>query len=293
MRVGVFTVGLPDLTPEEAVREIQSAGYDGIEWRVTRVPDEVRGEQPSFWRNNLCTLEPTEEDARRARALSDSAGLAIVGLGTYIAVGDLAATQEAMRFARVAGASQIRVGVGDLRGSTYAERFAVARRFLEGVEALAGENGVKALVEIHHGTICPSASLAHRLVSGFDPGAVGVIFDPGNMAREGFEDYRIGVELLGPHLAHVHLKNAAFARPEADGVWEPRWAPLEDGVVDFDELFAALREAGYDGWLVVEDFSTPRGREALGRNLGFVRNLLQRAPASEGTRHQRARGGGA
>lgn len=38
MKVGVFTVGLPDLTPEEAVQEIKDAGYDGVEWRVTRVP---------------------------------------------------------------------------------------------------------------------------------------------------------------------------------------------------------------------------------------------------------------
>jgi sugar phosphate isomerase/epimerase len=58
MKVGVFTVGLPDLTPEEAVREIKDAGYDGVEWRVTRVPEELRGEEPSFWGNNLCTLAP-------------------------------------------------------------------------------------------------------------------------------------------------------------------------------------------------------------------------------------------
>ena len=30
MKVGVFTVGLPDLTPEVAVREIKVAGYDGV-----------------------------------------------------------------------------------------------------------------------------------------------------------------------------------------------------------------------------------------------------------------------
>jgi sugar phosphate isomerase/epimerase len=34
MKLGVFTVGLPDLTPEEAVRELKDAGYDGVEWRV-------------------------------------------------------------------------------------------------------------------------------------------------------------------------------------------------------------------------------------------------------------------
>jgi sugar phosphate isomerase/epimerase len=275
MKVGVFTVGLPDLTPEEAAREIKDAGYDGVEWRVTRVSDRVREEEPSFWGNNLCTLEPTEEEARRARRLSEEVGLEVPGLGTYVAVGDLEATENAMRFAVDAGASQVRVGVGTLDSSSYEESFSAAREFLAGVENLAGSHGVKALVEIHHETICPSASLAHRLVCAFDSDLVGVIFDPGNMAQEGFEDYRIGAELLGPYLAHVHIKNAAFERPEGGGVWKPRWSPLEDGVVDFDRVFEALEKVGYDGWLVIEDFSGVRpSREALRHNLGFVRAFV-------------------
>jgi sugar phosphate isomerase/epimerase len=276
MKVGVFTVGLPDLTPEEAVREIKDAGYDGVEWRVTRVPDEVKEETPSFWGNNLCTLQPTEEEAQRARRLAEEVGLEVPGLGTYVAVGDLEAADEAMRFAVTAGAPQVRVGVGALNGTTYDESFNAAREFLAGVEEMAASHGVKALVEIHHRTICPSASLAHRLVSAFDPERIGVIFDPGNMAQEGFEDYRIGLELLGPYLAHVHIKNSAFDRPEGGGVWKPRWAPLEDGVVDFELLFAALGSVGYDGWLVIEDFSAVRPtREALRHNLGFVRAFVE------------------
>jgi len=101
------------------------------------------------------------------------------------------------------------------------------------------------------------------------------------MVFEGFEDYRIGTELLGPYLAHVHLKNAAFDRPEGGGTWRPSWAPLEDGVVDFERLFEALRLSGYDGWLVMEDFSAARpSRESLRHNLEFVRGLAQRVPAS-------------
>jgi sugar phosphate isomerase/epimerase len=279
MKVGVFTVGLPDLTPEKAVRELKEAGYDGVEWRVTHVPESVRSEEPSFWGNNLCTLEPTQEDASRARTLSEEAGLAVAGLGTYIEVGDLEATEGAMRFARTAGAERIRVGVGKAGDGSYWGMFDAAKRFLMGVEALSGEHQVKAVVEIHHGTICPSASLAHRLVSDFDPERIGVIFDPGNMAQEGFEDYRIGLELLGSHLAHVHLKNAAFDRPEGGGVWKPLWSPLEDGVVDFDRLFAALGGIGYDGWLVVEDFSGARpSREALRHNLKVIRDLIAGTP---------------
>jgi sugar phosphate isomerase/epimerase len=275
MKVGVFTVGLPDMTPEEAVRELRDAGYDGVEWRVTRVPEEARSEEFSFWGNNLCTLAPTEEEAHWARRISEEAGIEIAGLGTYVAVGDLEAADEAMRFAVTAGASQIRVGAGAPDGCSYKELFASAREFLAGVEQLVRSHGIKALVEVHHRTICPSASLAHRLVSAFDPDLVGVILDPGNMAQEGFENYRIGAELLGPYLAHVHIKNSAFERPAGGGVWEPRWAPLEDGVVDFGLVFEALEYVGYDGWLVMEDFSGVRpSREALRYNLEFVRSFV-------------------
>jgi sugar phosphate isomerase/epimerase len=275
MKVGVFTVGLPNLTPEEAVREIKEAGYEGVEWRVARVPEEVRNDAPSFWGNNLCTLAPTEEEALRARRISEEAGLEIPGLGTYVALGDVNAADGAMRFAATAGASQVRVGAGAPAGRPYRELFAAAREYLNEVEDLARSHGIKALIELHHRTICPSASLAERLVSAFDPDLIGVIFDPGNMAQEGFEDYRIGAELLGPYLAHVHIKNAAFERPVGGGVWEPRWAPLEDGVVDFGLVFEALEHIGYHGWLVMEDFSGVRpSREALRHNLEFVRLMI-------------------
>lgn len=280
MKLGVFTVMLPDLEPEEAVQELRACGYDGVEWRVKEAPPASRrDEPPSFWGNNLCTFAPTPEEAQRARALAQSAGLDIPNLGTYIAVGDVGATEEAMRFAQLAGAPQIRVGVG-AHARSYAESFATAKVYLAEVATLAERYGVRALVEIHHGTICPSASLTHRLVSHFDPAVIGAIYDPGNMVHEGFEDYRLGLELLGPYLAHVHLKNAAFTRPERGGVWEARWAPLEDGVVDFRHLFAALREVSYDGWLVVEDFSALReSREALRHNLAFIREVLAEVAA--------------
>lgn len=265
---------LPDLTPEEAAAALREAGYDGVEWRVKGAPKGRRGDAPSFWGDNRCTFKPTQAEAERARDLAAAAGLAIPNLGTYLEVGDLEATEVAMRFARRAGSPQLRVSAGAPQGG-YAESFARARAYLEGVEGLAKRYGVRALIEIHHRTICPSASLAHRLVSPFDPAHVGVIYDPGNMVFEGFEDPRLGLELLGPHLAHVHLKNARYERPEGGGVWRAAWAPLEDGVVDFRALFAALREVGYSGWLVVEDFSGVRpSREALEHNLAFIRDQL-------------------
>lgn len=275
MRFGVFTVMLPDLTPEAATEALQDAGYDGVEWRVTTTPPAVRGEAPSFWRNNLCTLAPDPQDIQRGHALATRAGLRIPNLGTYIAVGDLPAVEQAMQLAAAAGAPSIRVGVArnDQLGDIH-ELVAQSRAFLDAAQKLGQRFGVKALIEIHHGTIAASATAAHRLVADFDPAWIGVIHDCGNMIYEGHEDYRRGLELLGPHLAHVHVKNVAYDRPAAGGVWRPRWAPLRDGVVDFTALFAALRRVGYDGWVVVEDFSQAYdSTTALRENLAFLRRL--------------------
>ncbi len=280
LRISVFTVMLPDLTPEDAAAALKANGYAGVEWRVTAIPPERKAETPSFWGNNLCTLEPTLAEAARARQIAESAGLAINSLGTYIEVGDLAAVENAMQFARACGSPAIRVNPGrwpDPEGLTYAQSFERAKTFFGEVQALGKQYGVKTVVETHHFTITPSASLAHRLVSHFDPDYVGVLHDAGNMVMEGYEAYRMGFELLGPYLAHVHVKNARYNRPEGSGLWKGSWSPLEDGIVDWEALFTALKAVGYQGWLAVEDFSRVRpSHEALAYNIGFLQRYLSR-----------------
>ncbi|MNH42928.1 hypothetical protein D3C79_1047240 [compost metagenome] len=68
---------------------------------------------------------------------------------------------------------------------------------------------------MHFGNIAPSASLARQLVDGFDAKHIGVIYDPGNMVYEGFEQYKLGLEVLGEYLGHVHVKNAIWSRTDA------------------------------------------------------------------------------
>jgi sugar phosphate isomerase/epimerase len=134
------------------------------------------------------------------------------------------------------------------------------------------------LVELHHRTICASASSALRLLDGLDPAHVGVIHDAGNLLIEGQEDYRSAFELLGAYLAHVHVKNVAWRetgrRADGSAVWSAQWAPLRDGVADFGAYFGALRAHGYDGWVTLEDFSTALPlAERTRDNLASVRTL--------------------
>ena len=96
------------------------------------------------------------------------------------------------------------------------------------------------------------------------------------MVHEGYEDYRMGMELLGSYLAHIHIKNATFVREKDDGIWKARWAPLANGIVNFSKFIAALKEFDYDGWLSMEDFSQTRSsHEKLTHNMAFIKEILQ------------------
>ncbi|WEG09381.1 sugar phosphate isomerase/epimerase [Microbacterium horticulturae] len=262
MRFSAYTLGLPTLTPDEGAREIADAGLTGVEWRVVDEPEQFAGETPSFTRNNLCTLGPL--DGARARRLADDAGLEVVGIAPYIRVGDAAAFERAASLARAASAVLVRIRAPERDGRPFRELFAEGRDFVEEVADIAGRYGVTAVLEIHQGTMCPSASLGERLVRGLDPRRVGVIYDAGNLVIEGYEDTRMALDLLGEHLRHVHLKNTGWRRG-ADGAWEWFWAPLDEGILDAREFLDLLERAGYDGWISLEDLSTTRGPVATMR----------------------------
>jgi sugar phosphate isomerase/epimerase len=88
--------------------------------------------------------------------------------------------------------------------------------------------------------------------------------------HEGYENFRLGLELLGPYLAHVHVKNAAWAPTgeEKDGIllWESNWSPIDEGIVNWKQLLGDLKAVGYDGYLGIEDFSGQYGSQEMLNN---------------------------
>ena len=284
MKYAIFTVGLPDLTPEEAVKELKTAGYDGIEWRITDQSPSKSG-TPDYWEGNLCTwpLKTFVEDAPRIRDLTRGAGLEMPNLGTYVTSAGIADVETAMKGAVRTGAKQLRVSIPPFDPATsYAAQLDRALGQYRDVAALAKTSGVRALVEIHKGNLAPSCSACAAFVRHFDPAHVGAIHDAGNLVLEGFEHYDIGFGALGPYLAHVHLKNAlwerAGLRPDGSVAWRGAQAPMDQGQVDITELIRSLRKGGYDGWLSFEDFSAGcDSREKIRKNIAYVKGLEARA----------------
>jgi len=277
-KYSVFTVMTPDLTVEEVPKVLAELGYEGVEWRVAQVPSEIK--EINYWRGNKATLDVTKllEEAKRAKKLCDDYGLKVSALGTYLRCNsDPDQIINAMKAAQILECSQIRVGVPRYDGSIdYNKLFSKALEEYKNVEKLAKEYGVKTNIEIHMRTICPSASSAYRFVSNFDPEYVGVIYDPGNMVHEGFENWQMGLELIGSYLAHVHVKNACwFVISEEYGAkrWRPMHSPLREGMVHWRDVLLALRKIGYREWLSFEDFSAGDTISKLRDNILFMKSL--------------------
>jgi sugar phosphate isomerase/epimerase len=280
IKLSVFTVATPDMSPQQLAAAAKKAGLHGIEWRYQDVPEDKKNAEPSFWGNNRCSVSTRWDEGHLEtfRYAAQSNGLQSLAVVPYLTCGDLAGTERVLQAAQSLGASFIRLGVhGYDRTKRFQELFEDQRTYLKQAEPLCREYGVKGLIETHHGTIAASASAAYRLVEGCDPAWIGVLFDPGNMVFEGYENYHMGMELLGPYLAHVHAKNAGWSKAEeAEGSvqWSAGWAGLNKGVVDWTQVVNDLKAVGYRGHIGIEDFSGEFGSEELLQNFANTMGRL-------------------
>jgi len=272
---------LPELTMEEQAGLLARLGFDGIEWRVRRAPEGARGRGYSNWgehRNDL-TPENFAKNAGRMRQVAADHGLVIAGLATNPPATDLEQIRLLGEGAAACGAPFVRVGCPrGYDGST--DYHALYREAVEAyggaVEALAGY-GVKAALEIHGGTICVSASLAHRIVSRWPPERVGVIYDPQNMVKDGYETTELALELLGPYTCHVHAgghRPVARGRDELGTVeWEWEGVPMAEGLYDYRRMLRKLKAMGYEGFVSIEDFRDAPPEEKLREGLAYLRRV--------------------
>ncbi|HWB37134.1 MAG TPA: sugar phosphate isomerase/epimerase [Rugosimonospora sp.] len=281
MKLSIFTASTPEWTPGQAAQILAAQGWDGIEWRIT---DQEGAPEPGFWAGNRATwpLTGLEQRIPEIARVTRDAGLEFSGIGGYARSYQHDDVERLLAATAALGAGRVRVTMPMLDEGPYRELFARTRADLEWVAGRAADHGVMALVELHHRTIVASASAAIRLLDGLDPAHVGVIHDVGNLVIEGQEDYAAAFDMLGPYLAHAHVKNVAWAPTgrEPDGVtrWGQDWATMREGQADIAGYLRALREHGYDGWVTSEDFSTRVPlEERCADNLAYLRSLLEPA----------------
>lgn len=213
----------------EAVRDLGAAGYEGVE----------------VFDGNLSAL------ADRPHELTDvlaETGVELVSVYTganFIypdALPDeLHRIESACRLAARFGASRLVVGGGARRASgTTDDDYDRLGAGLDAVVDLAAEHGLDATYHPHLGTIVESPAELDRLMArtriGFCP-------DTAHLAAGGGDPAAL-VRRYPDRLRHVHLKDIALETLE--------FLPLGQGDLDFPDILQAVREAGYDSWVVVE-----------------------------------------
>ncbi len=113
------------------------------------------------------------------------------------------------------------------------------------VSALAAEKGVTVGFETGQET----ADLLRRTLDDLKCPNLKVNFDPANMLLYDKGDPLRAVEILGPDIRSVHVKDAN--RPTAPGVWGEE-VPLGQGQVNIRAFVRALKKVGYRGPLCIE-----------------------------------------
>jgi sugar phosphate isomerase/epimerase len=246
MKHSCFTVALTDLTYKDLARILAEAGYDGVEWRVT--PPKEDAEMKHL------NLHRIEEQAREVKGLCDELGLEIPVIGSYEEIQNTERIERLFKLAHLLGTKLVRVNTRWYQEEPHFDvLFKETIERLQNIMPIAKEYGVKPIFELHMGTIFPGPSDARRIIDNFTPDEIGITFDPGNMVTEGRINDRLGIQILGPYLAHVHVKNAGWFRDE-DGSWKSGTCPVDDGMVDWPTVIECLKDAGYNGYLSQEDF---------------------------------------
>src|SRR3954447_25219601 len=248
---------------EQAVTDIAAAGYAGTE----------------MFDGNLVPYADRPDDLRN---LLTRAGLELVSVYTggnfiydEIPPEELHRIRRAAELAATFGAQRLVVGGGARRASGTQdldyERLAAA---LDRVTDIAEEHGLTASYHPHLTTIVESpdelARLLPRTRIGFCP-------DTAHLAAGGGDPAEL-IRRYPDRIRHVHLKDLRLNPLE--------FTPLGEGQIDFADVRDALRESGYDGWLLVElDSYAGDPAQAAALSKTFLDDLLAGPGAATSPHH--------
>lgn len=213
----------------DALRDIAAAGYTGTE----------------LFDGNL--LEFVDEP-RRLTDLLEETGLALVSVYTGanfvfddIVDEEFAKIERAASMASAFGAKRLVVGGGAQRTNGPADGdFDRLASGLDRCDELATAAGILASYHPHLGTLVETPSALEKVMA---LSSIRFCPDTAHLAGGGGDPAEL-IRRYQDRLAHVHLKDWDNASSE--------FRPLGEGDLDFPDIMRAIREAGYDDWLMVE-----------------------------------------
>jgi len=261
---------------ERAGEVIKGLGFDGVDLTVRPgghvLPEEVAQKLP--------------EAVRILKGL----GLAVPMITTGIATPADACAEDIFRTAAQCGIAHLKLGYWRYAGFGQLRRqIAEIQRHLDGIEALARRYGVWAGIHNHSGSFVSALPVVvAELLKDRDPRAVGAYFDPGHATAEGgVAGWKMGLDLLAERIRLVAVKSFGWfpeKGPTGETVWHEKLVPLSDGTVRWPEVFALLRQTGFDGVVSVHseyqgshswrDLTTEQLIEQTRQDVAYLRSAM-------------------
>jgi len=258
MKVALDTICLAKRPIEEAIDVAIKTGYEAVElysdgWAGRHVPSSM-----------------SRESARELKRKLDDAGLSCCAISTYVGGNGFNVINEdeiqkqmddCKKYIAIAHALEC-PSLRAMPGSKKSNEMARSANLLERFANL--DEDINLLVEIHFGGLIETAEDAVRYLEPLEGDNVGVIYDPGNMAVNGAEFGADDVRRLGKRLLHAHIKDMAEVSKNTPGSFEYggrafAWVPMGRGKVKYKEIFDAMAEMQYGGYLSIECEGTAKG----------------------------------
>ncbi len=267
MKAGLCTIAYKKLSVDEILGIASRAGAEGIE---------LWGQPPHV----AYPIDHSELEgiASKAKAL----GMGVCAFGSYFRPGtnvvfnDVTVTTEnQIEATRALGAKIIRVWAGNKEYdiATKEEREIVYAGIRE-IADLGAKHDIVTVIERHSGTLTHGWAAPEEVLKEIDHPAVFLNYQavsPASaeeLAERSVSDYYT----LLPCSKHAHLNN----RIET-GEGSMQRTLLDRGIIDYGELGAAARKAGFDGYCMLEFPAEIRGgmsvEESVAADIEYIKSL--------------------
>lgn len=227
---GIVSITFRNLSPEDLIREVTSAGLRGIEWGGdVHVPhgDVAKAEQVA--------------------ALTGEAGLEVAAYGSYYRLGetvDNPAFQAVLDSALALGAPTIRVWAGrtgsaEADETTWQRVTEDARR----VCALAAAEGIRICLEYHGGTLTDTIDSSTALLEALPLENLDTLWQPPNGKAD--DHCEVSLRAVLPRCSNLHVFHWG------PGGWKDRH-PLAEGTQRWTRFFDIATSIPTQRWALLE-----------------------------------------
>ena len=173
----------------------------------------------------------------------------------------------------------------DPAGGLTSEQWNNLGQGLNDLAKLLREEGVELAFHNHVGTYVETEAETAKVLEVTDPNYVGWCLDCGHLAYGGGDTLKM-LQEHGDRVRYVHIKDVdeKVLQRSKDENWSFQkalegfiFAPLGEGIARIPEVIQALEDHRYDGWLVVEQDTTPADpTEVAKQNRMYLERLVNR-----------------